>query len=91
MRQVTAYEAFAIYGDYDSNAPDTSTICLVASEDLAKEVCSKLNEDPRKYCVVFVDGWEHAKRFRFRPELVATKAKPHTTMGTILATYFDDE
>ena len=85
MKQVTAYVAFGIFGDYDSNAPDTSTVCLVATEELAKEVCETLNEDPREHAVVFVDGWEHAKRCRFRTELVADENEAHTTHKAALA------
>lgn len=69
LKQVVAYETYGIFGDYDGNAPDTDTICLVATEELAKEVCAKLNENPRDYHVVYVDGWEHNKRFSYRREL----------------------
>ena len=71
MEKITAYRAFGIFADYDANAPDTDTIVTVTSEELAKEVCEKLNEDPRRHTVVFVDGWEHAKRFCWRPRLIA--------------------
>lgn len=69
VKEVIAYEAFGIFGDYDGNAPDTHTICLVSSEELAKEVCAKLNENPRKHNIVFVEGWEFSKRFGYRREL----------------------
>lgn len=85
MRQVTAYEAFGIFGDYDGNAPDTSTICYVASEELAKEVCAKLNEDPRKHTIVFVDGWEWSKRFCYRTELIRDPNEAHTTLADAIA------
>ena len=85
MRQITAYEAFGIFGDYDSNAPDTHTVCLVASEDLARQVCAKLNENPRDYCVVFVDGWEHSKRFAFRRELTDNPGEVLATLEAALA------
>ena len=71
MEKVTAYRAFGVFADYDGNAPDTDTLVTVTSEELAKQVCEKLNEDPRSCVVAFVDGWEHAKRFRYRPVLVA--------------------
>jgi hypothetical protein len=71
MEKITAYRAFGIFADYDGNAPDTDTIVTVTSEELAKQVCEKLNEDPRSYVIAFVDGWEHAKRFRHRPVLIA--------------------
>ena len=69
MKQVVAFEAFGIFGDYDGNAPDTATICLVSSEELAKLVCASLNEDPRKHRIVFVDGHESSKRFSYCREL----------------------
>ena len=78
MEKITAYRAFGIFADYDANAPATETIVTVTSEELAKEVCGKLNEDPRSYVVVFVDGWEHAKRFCWRPRLIETPILPAT-------------
>ena len=71
-------------------APDTHTVCLVASEALADAVCAKLNEDPRKYGVVFVDGWEHRKRFAHRPELVENPEDAHTTLEAALAEFEDE-
>ena len=71
MEKVTAYRAFGVFADYDGNAPDTSDFVVVASEELAKQVTKKFNEDPRKHTIVFVDGWEHAKRFCYRPVLIA--------------------
>ena len=70
MEKVTAYRAFGIFADYDANAPDTATLVTVTSEELAKQVCEKLNEDPRSYVIAFVDGCEHWKRFSHRPELI---------------------
>jgi hypothetical protein len=69
LKQITAYEAYGIFGNYDGNAPDTSTICLVATEQIAKEVCAVLNENPEDHVIVFVDGWEHSKSFAYRREL----------------------
>jgi len=69
MEKVEAYKAFGIFGDYDGNAPDTSTVCLVATEDLAKEVCAKLNMAPESYNIICTDGFEWSKRFAYREEL----------------------
>jgi hypothetical protein len=80
VEEITAYRAFGIFADYDANAPDTDTLVTVASEELAKQVCEKLNEDPRSHVVAFVDGWEHAKRFRHRPVLVAN---PNSACGSL--------
>jgi len=70
VEKVTAFRAFGIFASYDANAPDTDTLATVTSEELAKRVCEKLNEDPQSHVVAFVDGWEHAKRFCHRPVLV---------------------
>ena len=65
-RPVTAYEGYAIYADYDANAPNSEDVVFVSTEELAKEVCGKLNEDPRSYGnLAFVDGWEFCKSFRY--------------------------
>jgi hypothetical protein len=71
MEKITAYRAFGIFADYDANAPDTGTLVTVTSEELAKQVCEKLNEDPRSYVIAFVNGCEHWKRFGWRPRLIA--------------------
>lgn len=41
---VSAIPCWAIYADYDGNAPDTEDLVLCASEELAKEVCGLLHE-----------------------------------------------
>ena len=65
MEKITAYRAFGIFADYDANAPDTDTIVTVTSEELAKEVCEKLNEDPRRHTVLATEA--HRKpRLRLR-------------------------
>ena len=66
-KPVTAYQGWAIYADYDAEAPDTADKIWVSTEELAKEVCEKLNENPRKYTqLAFVDGWEWKKSFQYR-------------------------
>ena len=84
MEEVTAYRAFGIFGDYDGNAPDTHTICHVASEEVAEQLCAMLNEDPQAYVVVYVEGYEYAKSFRCRPELVERKDGVHNTLQDAL-------
>lgn len=69
---VLAIPCWGIYADYDANAPDTATCFLVATEELAKEVCALLNESPRSYGnLAFVDGWEHCKSFSYSGEFCA--------------------
>lgn len=75
MVAVTAYRVFGIFADYDGNAPDTSTLALVPTEEVAKEVCQRLNEDPQSHTIVFVDGWENHKTFRYRPELTEDQGR----------------
>ena len=63
-KQVTAFVGYAIYADYDANAPDTQDLILCDTEELAIRVCDHLNEEPRKWGnLAFVDGWEHTKSF----------------------------
>lgn len=68
----TAWVAFAIYADYDANAPDTKNLFVVSSETLAKLVCEFLNEDPPRWGnLAFVDGFEWAKLFAYRETIVS--------------------
>lgn len=70
---VLAVPCWGIFADYDGNAPDTKVLFLVATEELAKEVCALLNENPRAYGnLAFVDGWEFCKRFGYHGAWCAT-------------------
>ncbi len=67
---VLAIPCWGVYADYDANAPDTATLFLVATEELAQEVCALLNENPRAHGnLAFVDGCEYCKRFEYSSEL----------------------
>lgn len=69
---VLAIPCWGIFADYDANAPNTEVLFLVATEELAKEVCAVLNESPRSWsALAFVDGWEHCKSFAYRGSYVA--------------------
>lgn len=47
MRQVTAYEAHAVYADFDGMAPNTKHIAILATKELAIALCKLLgNQDP---------------------------------------------
>lgn len=70
---VLAIPCWGIFADYDANAPDTRILFLVSTEELAKEVCAFLNENPRKWGnLACVDGWEHCKRFSWMGTFCAT-------------------
>lgn len=70
LERVEAWRAWEIYADYDANAPDTVGFAMVATRELADDVCAWLNEDPEAHSwLAFVDGFEHAKSFKHRPAL----------------------
>lgn len=75
---VPGIPCFGVYADYDANAPDTATHILVATEELAKEVCAFLNKDARAWNQAFVDGCESCKSWQYRPEMVAQG--PHLSL-----------
>lgn len=67
LESVTAYRVWEISADYDGKAPDTAALLVLATRELADEVCACLNEDPRAWgCLAFVDGCEGHKRFVVR-------------------------
>lgn len=70
---VAAIPCWGIYADYDANAPDTQSFYRVATEELAKEVCDFLNEDPRRWNMAFVDGFESCKSWAYRGTLERVK------------------
>jgi hypothetical protein len=78
---ILAYPCWAIYGDYDAEAPDTADLIWCATEELAKEVCALLNKDPRAHNdLCYVDGWEFKKSFRYHSVLLLSKSKIATTI-----------
>lgn len=69
---VLAIPCWGIFADYDGNAPDTAVFFHVATEELAREVCAVLNEDPRSWVALgFVEGCEYAKSYECRGAYVA--------------------
>jgi len=44
LEKVEAYRAWTVVADYDANAPEGDTGVLVATEDLAVQLCKMLNE-----------------------------------------------
>jgi hypothetical protein len=78
-KQVTAYQGYEIYADYDANAPDTKGLLLCDTEELAIAVCEKLNETPRKWGnMAFVEGYEWSKSFQHRPVIRLNDDFPKT-------------
>jgi hypothetical protein len=65
MEKVTAYKGYAIYANYDAEAPNTEDLILISSKELAQEVLKLLNANPRKYSnLAFINGFEYAKTFQ---------------------------
>ena len=63
----SAFLAWAVYADYDGNAPDTENVVLLASYELAKQVLEEIASKHNNLC--YVDGSEWAKRWRVRMAL----------------------
>lgn len=81
---VQGYRAWAIYADYDANAPDTEDLILVSTEALAEAVCLELNEDTRRWNnLAFVDGFEWAKSFSYHEVLVADPYAPRRSLAEV--------
>lgn len=72
VEQVMAYRVWAIYADYDGNAPDTCDLALCASEEIADKRCEELNalDSDETGHLCFVEGYEFSKAFKSRPVLV---------------------
>lgn len=58
------FVAYAVFADYDGNAPDTENVVLLASEELAQQVRDEVAAKHNSRC--FVDGSEWAKQWRVR-------------------------
>jgi hypothetical protein len=72
VEQVMAYKVWAIYADYDGEAPDTCDLARCASEEIADKRCEELNalDSDETGHLSFVDGCESCKVFKSRPVLV---------------------
>jgi hypothetical protein len=77
LKQVMAYEAWAIFADYDANAPTTQDLLTVGTHELARELVDLFNKNPRAVPLAYVDGWEHAKRYDCRKVLLPADSEPH--------------
>jgi hypothetical protein len=90
--QVLAFPCFAIFCSYDANAPDTKDIIVVSTEDLAKEVCDLLNEDPRAHSqLAYVEGYEHCKRFEYRSTLRTDSREIRISLAHVVAQLLENE
>lgn len=91
MKKVTAYEVFGVFGNYDGDAPSTSNLCLVATEQIAKDVCAILNDNPTQFDL-FYEGWDKCKRkgglwklrFEYRRELTTNPSQACATLDETL-------
>lgn len=73
LRQVTAYEAWAIFADYEE-APSTGDLLIVATEELAKELTELFNKNPREQLhLAHAEGHDYSKVFLYRMVLVASQ------------------
>ncbi len=59
------FVAYAVYADYDGNAPDSTNVILLATQELAEQVLQEITTKHNSLC--FVDGWEWSKSWRVRP------------------------
>lgn len=62
LEKVEAYRCWEIYAEYGVRAPDTAGFVLVATEELADEVCAS-------HGLALVDDLGHARQFKHRPAL----------------------
>jgi hypothetical protein len=83
FKVVEAVEAHAIYANYDAMAPNSESIFVVTDEKIAEGLCDLLNQDPRAYNMVYVDGYEYCKNFRFRSILIPLKAAESNHFETL--------
>jgi hypothetical protein len=89
--QVTLYRGYAVYADYDANAPDTEDLLFCATVELAQAVCEVLNEDPRRWGnLAFVDGYEWSKSFGYRAAYAENPAVFGRSVAQVMANVEDD-
>lgn len=60
-----AVKAFGVYANYDGNAPDSSFILFVASEEITRAILPIVRERHNGIC--FIDGWEGHKSWTYGP------------------------
>ncbi len=83
-KQVTAWQGYGIYADYDANAPDSEDRLFVATEELAQQVCAKLNENPRAHGdLAYCEGWEWCKSFQYHEVILLDKSAFATSLDEL--------
>ena len=65
---------------------------MVSTEDLAKEVCDRLNEDPCAHNQLsFVEGYEHCKQFKCHPTLRVNSHEIKNSLASVVAYLLENE
>lgn len=83
FKVVEAVEAHEIYANYRAEAPNSEGIFVVTDEKIAESLCDLLNQDPRAYNMVYVDGYEWRKNFRFRSILISLEGAERSYFETL--------
>ncbi len=80
--------AYAVYANYDGEAPDSSDVLLVSSKELADAMVPIIAErfDSRCYC----EGWEHAKEWQYH-EVVAKRDQVACTLEEAIDAMGDED
>jgi len=79
-KQVTAWQGYGIYADY----PDSEDRLFVATEELAQQVCAKLNENPRAHGdLAYCEGWEWCKSFQYHEVILLDKSAFATSLDEL--------
>jgi len=69
-------KVWAVYADYDAEAPDTKDLIFCATEQIAAGVCEDLSRDPRAHNdLAYVAGCEGCKVFKLRQTWVGPDAE----------------
>ena len=99
--QVPAYEAWAVFADYDGNAPDSNELSYFSSEELA-EAAAKTGNNPngdwlvvgetayRQPLTAYCGGWEHCKRYRVVKTAVTNREYVRTSLRDWLEAEADE-
>jgi hypothetical protein len=90
--QELAQVVYAIFCDYDGNAPDTCSLILCSTKELADAVLLILNKDPRRWTnLSAVEGYEWSKRFDQSRSYVALDRKVCRSVAEVFESIEDDE
>jgi len=99
-KPILAVPCWAIYGDYDGEAPDTDHLVLCASEELARVVCDLLakhidkenhGEIPWRHdrweglSLPYVDGWQYVRSWKICETLCSPRTAETSVCKTVTA------